>query len=271
VDAPQTYVVEAHGARIQIRTRGDVASALARVLPPDTAIRAAGRDERVDADAADRRFELQRPTPSDVGRVWCDDEIVASGDDLDALEVVLASEVQLATAVHARDAVFVHAGVVAWRGVGIVVPGRTMTGKSTLVRALVDRGATYYSDEYAVLDAAGRVHPHTTPISIRRRGGRSMLLSPDRAGTDPVPVGLVISTRFEPSARWAPRVSVGAAAAMPLVDNTVVARLEPARMLDAVAAVARVARCLTGPRPEASAIADDLVGVVDELVETRGA
>ena len=206
-----------------------------------------------------------------MGCVWRDDEMVASGDDLGALEAALASEVQLATAVHARDAVFVHAGVVAWRGVGIVIPGRSMTGKSTLVRALVEHGAQYYSDEFAVLDATGCVHPHATPISIRVRGRPRLMLPAGRVGTAPIPVALVVSTRFEPSARWVPRTSVGVAGAMPLVDNTVAARLAPERMLEAVAAVAEGALCLTGPRPEADTIAGALIDTVDGLVETRTA
>ncbi len=32
-----------------------------------------------------------------------------------------------------------------------------MTGKTTLVKAMVEAGATYYSDEFAVLDKEGLV------------------------------------------------------------------------------------------------------------------
>ena len=43
--------------------------------------------------------------------------------------------------------------IVTWgRGRAIVIPGRTFSGKSTLVAELVRAGATYYSDEYAVED-----------------------------------------------------------------------------------------------------------------------
>src|SRR5205814_290720 len=100
---------------------------------------------------------------------------------------------RLFVAAQAKDRVFVHAGVVAARGGAIVIPGRTFTGKSTLVAALVEAGAAYYSDEYAVLDERGRVHPFAKPISIRgAHGGRGRRLPVaalgGRAGTRPIKI-----------------------------------------------------------------------------------
>jgi len=77
------------------------------------------------------------------------------------------TDLQLYVAEMAPRRLFVHAGVVGWRGQAIIIPGRTFTGKTTLVAALVKAGATYYSDEYAVLDVRGRVHPYARPLGIR--------------------------------------------------------------------------------------------------------
>lgn len=52
-----------------------------------------------------------------------------------------------------------------------MVPGRTLSGKSSLVLALVKAGADYYSDEYAVFDGSGRVHPYSKPLSRRSGSG----------------------------------------------------------------------------------------------------
>ena len=60
-----------------------------------------------------------------------------------------------------------HAGAVAWRDRGIVIPGRSHSGKTTLVRALVE-AARYYSDEFAVLDPQGRLHPYPLPLRSAR-------------------------------------------------------------------------------------------------------
>src|SRR5438552_1947120 len=51
---------------------------------------------------------------------------------LDTLE----SRIHLAVAALSNRRIFVHAGVVGWRGGAILIPGRTFTGKSTLVAAL---------------------------------------------------------------------------------------------------------------------------------------
>ena len=50
---------------------------------------------------------------------------------------VVESWDQLAVATLAKELVFVHAGVVGWRNRAIVIPGRSLSGKSTLVLALV--------------------------------------------------------------------------------------------------------------------------------------
>lgn len=207
---------------------------------------------------------------SGIGRALLDGVVVAEAyDELELVRRAL-SELHLAVAVHASGVLFVHAGAVAWRGVGIVLPGRSMAGKSTLVRALVEAGAEYYSDEYAVLDPRGSLHPYPKPLSIRRRDGSNDRISPETlgsVGTSPVPVGVVVSTRYESDAVWAPEPLHGAAAVLPLVDNTVVARLEPERMLEATAAVAAMATVVSGSRPEAGAAAVEVLALADRVAD----
>ena len=48
-----------------------------------------------------------------------------------------------------------------------MLPAPSFGGKTTLVAALVRAGAIYYSDEFAVLDEQGFVHPYAKPLSIR--------------------------------------------------------------------------------------------------------
>ena len=130
--------------------------------------------------------------------------------DLDEALDLIESDLHLRIAERAHGRVFVHAGVVAWRDRAVVIPGRTFTGKTTLVAALVRAGATYYSDEFAVLDASGHVHPYPKPLSVRREGGhRPQRLSVESlggiAGTRPLPVGLILLSRYRAGARWRPR------------------------------------------------------------------
>src|SRR5438477_263298 len=45
--------------------------------------------------------------------------------------------------------------------------GCSLSGKTTLVREMLRLGATYYSDEFAVVDDSGLVHPFARPLGIR--------------------------------------------------------------------------------------------------------
>ena len=62
------------------------------------------------------------------------------------------SDMDFYIAQRAPRKLFVHAGVVAWKGHAIVIPGRSHSGKTTLVKAFLQAGATYYSDEFAVFE-----------------------------------------------------------------------------------------------------------------------
>ena len=61
----------------------------------------------------------------------------------------------------------VHAAAVSVAGRGLVLPGRTRAGKTTLLMALLECGAELLSDDLAFLDARGRVHPHPRPALVR--------------------------------------------------------------------------------------------------------
>ena len=130
--------------------------------------------------------------------------------DLSQVFETFESDLRLFVAELARRRVFVHAGVVGWKGKAIVVPGRSFSGKTSLVAELVRAGATYYSDEYAVFDSRGRVHPFPKPLEIREAGEvRQSKITVEtlggQTGTRPLPVGLVVMTQFREGARWRPR------------------------------------------------------------------
>jgi hypothetical protein len=174
---------------------------------------------------------------------------------LDRLESML----RLCVAEHARRRVFVHAGVVGWRGVAIIIPGRSFTGKSTLVAGLLRAGATYYSDEYAVLDARGRVHPFLKPVEIRTGGGpvQSKFSAAEfgaASGARPLKVALVLMTKYRKGARWKPRELSAGAGVLELLANTVSARRKPAESLAVLQCLASGAVVLKGVRGEAAEV-----------------
>ena len=194
---------------------------------------------------------------------------LARTEDTDEALDALEGHMQIHIADHARRRVFVHAGAVGWRGRAILVPGRTMAGKSTLIRALVEAGATYYSDEYAVLDKHGRVHPYPKPLSMRQNGGgRPKKIHPEAlggpAGVRPLPVGLVVATSYRPGARWRPRPLSPGRAVMELLNHTVPARRDPERIFATLSSAVAEATVIKGVRGEAAEIAETLLGRLKE-------
>ena len=102
----------------------------------DAAARAGSFDASFWLETASRRLRTDG-SPA-AFRLRDEDGELETGPALAPLHDRLVSELHFAVASHARTAIFVHAGVVGWRGRAIVVPGRSMSGKTTLTRALVE-------------------------------------------------------------------------------------------------------------------------------------
>jgi hypothetical protein len=152
---------------------------------------------------------------------------------------------------------FVHAGVVGWGNQAILIPGRSFSGKTTLVAELVRAGATYYSDEFAVLDTRGMVYPYAQPLQIRESGSYQQTQHPvetlgGTAGTQPLPVGMVVVSKYKLGARWRPRPLTPGIGLLKLLDNTVSARRAPAIALSTLKHAVAHAAIVRGLRGEAS-------------------
>jgi hypothetical protein len=191
-------------------------------------------------------------------------ELLARTLDLHQLGQGLEQHAQLLTAFLARDCLFVHAGVVGWQGRAIVIPGRSMAGKTTLVNALVEAGATYYSDEFAILDRQGHVHPYPLPLSIRGEHGQPARRwrvgeLGGQAGVAPIPVRLVVITTYQPGATWRPRRLSPGQALLALMDNAVAARRNPAYSMPILKHSLSGAAAFGGKRGEAEAIVADVL------------
>ena len=148
----------------------------------------------------------------------------------------------------------VHAGVVAWHGRGLLLPGRSGAGKTTLVAALVALGAAYYSDELAFLDERGFVHPYPRHLTVRgehgiRRAeagtGREMRSMP------PVPASLIAGLRFGPDAPFEAEPVTSSEAVLLLLANTAHRLAAATGVPHAFTRAAASARSYQGTRGEA--------------------
>jgi hypothetical protein len=175
---------------------------------------------------------------------------------LEDLYEALESDVDFYVAQASRQRLFVHAGVVAWKGRAIVIPGRSRSGKTTLVKAFLEAGASYYSDEYAVLDGRGKVYPFPRALSIRgsanQMGNRFSAESLGyQTGTKPLPVGLITLTHYKAGARWEPRILSPGKGTLGLLANTLAARKQPERALAILGRTVCQVPILAGVRGEA--------------------
>ena len=76
------------------------------------------------------------------------------------LDIFLAKETE--------GSYLLHAGAVARNGAGIILPGASGSGKSSLTMALLDRGYRYLSDELAVVDPiTGELRAFPKPLGIK--------------------------------------------------------------------------------------------------------
>jgi len=179
----------------------------------------------------------------------------------------LTAHAELFIAEHAPDHLFVHAGAVGWKGHAIVMPGASFAGKTTLVQAWLEAGATYYSDEFAVLDRAGRIHPYARPLSVRDESTGATRRVPIESlgatsGTTPLPVGLVLVTSYRAGARWRPRPLTPAPALLALMGHTVAARGNPAHSMPILKRAVSGSIARVGVRGEARALVSSLSGMI---------
>lgn len=198
-----------------------------------------------------RRFHLLYANDARIGRLL----------DFTSVLNIFESDLQLYMAEKSPRRVFVHAGVVGWRGRAILIPGRSFTGKTTLVVELVRAGATYLSDEYAVLDTRGRVHPYPRKLRVRDRTSlESERWAVESLGglreVKPLPVGLVVVTNYKADARWRPRPLSPGQGALALLDNTVSIHRQPAFAFPVLSQVASDVPILKGVRGEARHVVD---------------
>lgn len=252
-----------HGVKVGVRT--NESSALDRIqerLPP-------GR-QPLSLSAVDHWFSLwiggtgNRPGQWNDCVLYGESRLLGHARDPQSLYDQLEGEVQLHVAYHAEERVFVHAGVVGWRGKAVVIPGLSRSGKSTLVAELVRAGATYFSDEYAVLDEWGYVHPYPRRLSLRQAEGQPARRCRAEdlgggTGKAPLPVGVVAVTQYRPGARWTPRPLSAGKATLELMFHAVPASRKPEAVLRTLEALTPRARNLAGSRGEAPEMAAALL------------
>lgn len=251
--------LEAFGvALIVSATSPEIETAIHPVLPPGW--------KQCDPQRADVSFTVFNDHLGTYGLAK-DGKGIARNVALELAVELLDSQIRLHIGEHSPAAIFVHAGVVAQDGRTLVMPGVSFAGKTTLVAELVRLGATYFSDEFALVDDEGRVHPYAKPLSIRRSGeltqtDHSIESLGGTAGDVALPMSLVALTRYRKGAGWNPRRLSAGEGVLALLANAVPAQSRPAESMRALKAAVANAVILDGDRGDAAEVAPLLL---DEL------
>ena len=251
---------EAYGVRVALSTNdSNLLEPLRTVVPPGA--------QPCEASEVTRTFALKAGDHGTYTLIRNGDTLT-QGIDLRFALTLLDSQLRLYVGVRAPDTVFVHAGAVAHRGRAIVMPGASFAGKTTLVAALVGAGATYYSDEFAVIDEEGLVHPYAKALSLRD-GGVEQTHHPVESlgwtpGSEPLPVGMIAVTSYRPGAEWNPRRLSSGEGAMALLARAVPARERPAQVMRALSRATAGAIVLESERGDASELAPLLLGELEQ-------
>jgi len=263
--APMKLVsCSAYGVQIALRTRIDLLDHLPAPLIPAAPSENSG-------DGQHARFEFDE-TRSAEGRplfvIAEDGARLFAFSDVKVAARTLESRVHLQVAALTDQAVFVHAGVVAWRGRALILPGPSNSGKSSLVASLIAAGATYYSDEYAVIDLEGRIHPFPRQLRLRGAIGQESSAGPiastvNGAALEPLQPAWIMNLRYRPDGIWDPKDLTPGQTLLALLENSVAVRRQSELTLRTLRLAVEPAMGWQSARGEADNATREIVRLMD--------
>ncbi len=232
-----------------------------------------GRLEIVDNIDAEHSFGFSLDDDSETLVLLENGERITSDTSVPRFFRFFDSLIRIKIAENTREWVFIHAGVVAWKGRAIVIPANSFGGKTSLVAELVRNGAEYYSDEYAVLDGKGLVHSFPRDLSIRYFDGelREKRVDPGtlggRVGRGEIPIGLVLLTEYKADGVWNPQTLTAGQGIIEMIPHTISRRSNTEFSLKVLNTSVSNAIMLKGPRGEASDFAIEILSFFDTYIE----
>jgi hypothetical protein len=207
-----------------------------------------------DAESPDVRLTVDRA--EDNFRVMIDQKLAASAGTLH--DAALAAVKALDDAVVHRMKKFraVHAGALLINGKALLLPGSSHAGKSSLVAELLRRGASHFSDEYALIDDHGLTHSYPRPLLLRNGRPTQSLVLPEEMNaqfaSEPAPVGWILALDYVAGGQWKVHELSQGEAIMLLLQNTPHEMAKSPEMIDFFLRVAEKARSFQGVRGEAT-------------------
>lgn len=158
--------------------------------------------------------------------------------------------------------IYLHAGAIVWNNYGIMLPGESYSGKTTLVKEFIKAGAVYITDDLTVLKGTGELLPFPRTLAIRTDSGRELRTAESfgaRTLTKRSQLKIILFTEFEEKARWEPRKLPPGQAVMKLMSNFYykpAVRQAPAQIVKTLARLTGEIEIFTSKRGDAGSVID---------------
>jgi hypothetical protein len=215
----------------------------------------------IEPSGASGRFSIRRR-----------DELIAAAEEPQHLFTALQRAVDDAIVEHLSGFCVIHAGVAAIGDSIVLLPGSSGSGKTTLVAELVRRGAEYYSDEYALVDECGRVHPYPRALMLRDAEGIQHPILPQdlnaRVGAEPKPVARVLLLQVQPDSSHGLNLQRlnQSEGMLRLLQHTPQTLDRKPGILKPIGALAASAAFFTGTRGEVAGAAEEILRMAEPAV-----
>ena len=183
----------------------------------------------------------------------------------------LDSKIRLTVAEFAENYIFLHAGVVSYKDKAIIIPAKSFSGKTTLVAELAKKGCEYYSDEYAVIDEEGFVHPFPKKLSMRgiiddyRQLDISVEELGGKKGVKPIQVGLILISKYIKKAKFNPKIISTGEGIIESIANSVSIRQNPKLVLTVLSKITANAKIVKTNRSEADKFSSQFIPYLDTI------
>ena len=176
------------------------------------------------------------------------------------------SDLDFYISANSPETLFIHAGAVRWKEHAILIPGRSRSGKTSLVAEFLRAGASYYSDDLAIVDRSGYLHPYPRPLSVRIADDASRRVRPEDLGAKSAKSGrisVVLFTEYVASASWCPSRITHGEGMLRLLQNVPSARKQPALVIDVLGNAIKNAEVQASYRGEKEQTVNSVLNYLD--------
>lgn len=217
VEWSERFCLECYGSKINIRTDyGNLKSELLKYIPVI---------KQLDGfDELSNTVSLITGQGKNTNGLYFNNEPAMLFDrfEEDSIEFAADKILMIMAAVSLPSKIYLHAGAVVWNGFGILIPGTSFSGKTTLVKEFIEAGADYYSDDCIVLDDRGNMLPFPRDLAIRTDNGRVFKNAANfgaKNGIGKEKIKLILFADYVKNSVWKARKLTGGESVLKLMDN----------------------------------------------------